>query len=135
MPRIALRCVRKRIERAQVRVEIQFVEHREVLVQSEALRHVAGLGLRFAALGLRDASEHLHAPRRWRHQTREQPDECRLARAVRTHEAEDLARRQCRRDAIEGARRAEALRERAHPGRRPHRRRDSGRRRARRTRE
>src|SRR5207253_2372213 len=55
---------RRLVESAEVRVETQVVEHREILVPPEALRHVAGLRLPRAALGARRAPEHLDGARR-----------------------------------------------------------------------
>src|SRR5213080_5401800 len=102
---------RRLVESAEVRVETQVVEHREILVQPEALRHVAGLRLPRAALGARRAPEHLDGASRRLHQPGEEANEGRLAGPVGTDQPEDSSRRELGGDAGERLRRAKGLHE------------------------
>ena len=109
---------RRGIQSAQVGVQVEIVEHREILVQPEALRHVTGLRLGGAAFGARRATEHLDRPGSGLHQAREEADQSRLARPVRTHQPEDFPGRERRADPGERVRGAEGLHQSDHPRRR-----------------
>ena len=95
----------------EIGIEAQVLEHRQVGVEPEALRHVGNL--RLDALGIPDdaGSEDLGLSRRRTKHPREHPEKRRLSGAVRPHEAEELSRHGFERDAVDRGLTAERLRE------------------------
>src|ERR1035438_1229761 len=75
----------------QVGVEGHVLVHGQVLVQPEALRHVADLVLHGARFARHVVTGHAGAALAGVHQSAEHAEGGSLARAVRPHEAEDLA--------------------------------------------
>src|SRR5581483_3121476 len=94
--------------------EIEVLLDREVLVETEALRHVADAPLDLARLAQDVEAEARAAARVGIQQSAEHADRRRLAAAVRSEKAADAAACHREIDAVDRADRAEALREPAH---------------------
>src|SRR5690606_19581085 len=83
--------VAPRRELVEPRDEVEVLPDREVLVEREALRHVADLALDQVGLGPDIVAEHLAAAGIGAEQAADHPDRGRLAGTVRAEEADDLA--------------------------------------------
>jgi hypothetical protein len=89
--------------------EAQVLAHAEVVVQAEALAHVADPALHGLGVARDVDAQDVGAAARRRQQTAQHPDRRRLARAVGPEEAEDLAFFDRERNPVHGGKRAEAL--------------------------
>src|SRR5262245_26123577 len=78
-------------EAEDARREVQVLAHREVLVEREALRHVADGRAQALALARHGAAEHARGARARAEEPEQHPHESRLSGAVRAEAAEDLA--------------------------------------------
>jgi hypothetical protein len=95
---LAARC---RIQIVQVCLQVQVLLHRQVLVEPEALRHVANLAAHRVAVGDSVAKD-LQRPRVRREQAGDESQQRRLSRSVRADETGDLARRDAGRHIRQG---------------------------------
>ena len=93
----------------QVRVEDHVLFHGQVLVQPEALRHVADLVLHRLRFARHVVARHARAALARVHQAAQHAQRGRLARAVRTHQPEDLALRHRQVEMVHRRQFAEAL--------------------------
>ena len=89
---------------AQVGVEREVLQHRQVLVEAEALRHVADLLAQRARLRDRIEAAHAERPFRGREQAREQAQQRGLAGTVGSDQPRDPASPYGRRDAVKRGR-------------------------------
>ncbi len=95
------------LEAVDVGEEVEVLEHREVLVERELLRHVADAAADLLAVAGDVEPVDRRLPLGGRQQAAEDADQRRLPRAVRPQEAIDLAARHAERDLVEGAELAE----------------------------
>src|SRR5262245_13613834 len=98
------------LEAVDRREEVEVLENGEVLVEREPLRNVSDAPADLFAVRHHVQAVDPGASLRRREETAEDPDERRLAGAVRTEEPVDLAARNAERDAVEGPHLAEVAR-------------------------
>src|SRR6185503_18597971 len=91
------------------RDELQVLAHRKVLIQAEALRHVADLALDLVALGQDVVAQTSAAPLVWREQPAQHADSRCFSGAVRPEEAVDRAAPHLHREVMHDLAPAEGL--------------------------
>ena len=92
----------------ELRVQFEVLQHRQLAVEREGLRHVSDVPARLHVVVAHGMAEQLRAPFRDRKETREHLHRGGLAAAVRTEEAEDLAAGDAEADVVDGGEAAEA---------------------------
>ena len=85
----------------EVGEQVEVLRHAQILVEPEALRHVADRPMRRRCIGRHVMAEHDDAPLFWTKQAGDQPNECGLAGAIRAHQAGDHARLDCGRKVVQ----------------------------------
>ena len=76
---------------AQIGVQVEIFLNRQVLVEAEALRHIADSGLNSGGISTSVEAEHLHGPFVRQHEPGHNADQRRLAGAVRPDQPGDFA--------------------------------------------
>ena len=99
-------CIFQAVGRA---IEVQVLQHGQVVVQAEALGHVPDPRPDFGCIPVHFHAQHVHFARSRFHQPQHHADGSGFARAVRAQEAEDFTGVDFKVDVIHGGKIAEAL--------------------------